>query len=119
MNYLRLLAFLLFAFTVVALPASAEDKGSTATITGFGASLAAPDPTAKIYDYVLTVGVGSDKLSFRIICDETKILDPEGKPVTDRTCGAVEQALNQSVEVTYVKGEREPFRAIRVKCLEQ
>jgi hypothetical protein len=121
MKFPPLFAFLLSAVAVAPLSISAQDKANTVTISGYGASLAAPDSAAKVYDYVLTVGAGpnNEKHSFRIVCGETKILDPQGKPVTDKTCGNVAQALNQSVKVIYVKGDREPFRAISVQCLEQ
>jgi hypothetical protein len=111
--------FFLFNLALVTLSASGQEKGNHATFRGFGASLAAPNPTEKIYDYVLTVQGGNEKHSFRIVCDSTKIVDPQGQPVKDPSCGAVDQALNQSVEVIYEKGPAEPYRAVRVQCLEQ
>ena len=60
---------------------------------------------------VLTVSGGGETHKFQV-SGSTKIVDPNGKATQ------LSNALNQSVEVTYT-GAKEPYRAIKVECLEQ
>jgi hypothetical protein len=93
--------------------APARKEANVATYRGFGLILAAPNPWAKLHDYVLTVQSGeNEKRSFRIVRDSTKIVDAQGKPVD------LPQALNRTVEVTYEAGQSEPYQAIQVQFQE-